>query len=124
VLEKGALGTVYNASTGKLHSNLDVVHALCDLLAEEGGFNATDLRGRVRFVKDRPGHDRRYEVDAARIRRDLGWSPRVSFETGLRETARWYLANQAWLKQVTSGDYHAYVEEVYSRGWGSRSRPT
>jgi dTDP-glucose 4,6-dehydratase len=107
-----------------LRSNLDVVHALCDLLAEEGGLKASELRGRIRFVQDRPGHDRLYEVDASRIRRDLGWSPGVSFDDGLRQTVRWYLANQAWLKQVTSGDYRAYVEAVYSRGWDSRSRPT
>lgn len=124
VLENGALGAVYNASTGSLRSNLDVVHAVCDLLAEEGGLNRSELRGRVRFVQDRPGHDRRYEVDASRIRRDLGWSPQVSFEVGLHRTVRWYLANQAWLKHVTSGDYHAYVEAVYTRGWDSRSRPT
>jgi dTDP-glucose 4,6-dehydratase len=124
VLEKGNLGSVYNASTGNLRSNLDVVYAVCELLAEEGGLNSSDLRGRVRFVQDRPGHDRCYEVDASRIRRDLGWSPRVSFEEGLRQTVRWYLANQAWLKQVTSGDYPAYMEAVYSRGWDLRSRPT
>jgi dTDP-glucose 4,6-dehydratase len=124
VLEKGALGSVYNASTGSLRSNLGVVHAVCELLAEEGGLKSSELRGRVRFVQDRPGHDRRYEVDASRVRRDLGWSPRVSFEDGLRQTVRWYLANQAWLKQVTSGDYREYMEAVYSRGWGLRSRPT
>ena len=124
VLEKGALGSAYNASTGSLRSNLDVVYGVCDLLAEEGGLKASELRGRVRFVQDRPGHDRRYEVDASRIRRDLGWSPQVPFEAGLRQTVRWYLANQAWLKQVTSGDYRAYVEAVYSREWNSRSRPT
>jgi dTDP-glucose 4,6-dehydratase len=124
VLEKGALGLAYNASTGSLRSNLDVVQAVCELLAQEGGLSPIELRERIRFVQDRPGHDRRYEVDASRIRRDLGWSPRVSFEDGLLQTVRWYLANQAWLKQVTSGDYRAYVEAVYSRGWGLRSRPT
>ncbi len=124
VLEKGALGSAYNASTGTLRSNLDVVYAVCDLLAEEGGPKANEVRGRVRFVQDRPGHDRRYDMDGARIRRDLGWSPQVSFEAGLRQTVRWYLGNQAWLKQVTSGDYRAYVEAVYSREWNSRSRPT
>jgi dTDP-glucose 4,6-dehydratase len=124
VLEKGAPGSVYNASTGSLRSNLGVVHAVCELLAEEGGLKSSELRARVRFVQDRPGHDRRYEVDASRVRRDLGWSPRVSFEDGLRQTVRWYLANQAWLKQVTSGDYREYMEAVYSRGWGLRSRPT
>lgn len=117
VLERGAPGSIYNASTGSLRSNLDVVHTVCDLLAEEGGLDRRDLVGRIRFVKDRPGHDRRYEVDAGRIRREFGWSPQIPFETGLRQTVRWYLAHQTWLKQATSGEYRDYVEAVYTRGW-------
>ena len=118
VLEKGPLGSTYNASAGSLRTNLEVVHALCGVLAEEGGLNQSELLGRVRFVKDRPGHDRRYEIDARRIRLELGWSPQVAFETGLRQTVRWYLSHRAWLNQVMSGEHRAYLEAVYTRGWG------
>jgi dTDP-glucose 4,6-dehydratase len=104
VLAKGRPGEKYNIGGGNERSNLDIVDRICDLLDE--------LRPALRshrtlrtFVADRPGHDRRYAIDATRIRRELGWAPRHTFETGLRETVRWYLEHRAWCEEVQAGRY-------------------
>lgn len=116
VLEEGQPGGVYNVAAAELHSNLDVVHAICRILAAEAGMDQEHLRGRIRFVPDRPGHDRCYRIDDRRVRR-LGWLPRVRFEDGLRRTVRWYLQHRDWLEQATSGEYAAYYRAVYVRQW-------
>jgi dTDP-glucose 4,6-dehydratase len=108
---------VYNVGTGEHRPNLDVVRAICRLLADEAGLDHEHLLGRIRFVPDRPGHDRCYRVDTGRVHR-LGWSPRVGFEDGLKRTVRWYLEHQEWLAQATAGDYAAYYRAVYVRQWG------
>lgn len=117
VLERGQIGAIYNVGTGEERTNLEAVRMLCQLLAEETGLDLEILLGQIRFIADRPGHDRRYALNIDRIRQELGWSSQIPFEVGLRQTARWYLDHQEWVKRVTSGEYRAYYEAVYRRAW-------
>jgi dTDP-glucose 4,6-dehydratase len=113
VLAKGRAGEGYNVGGGNQKSNLEVVRAVCALLDE-----ARPSRGPhanlITFVKDRPGHDRRYAIDATKISRELGWKPAESFESGLRKTAAWYLDNPEWVAHVTSGAYRTWIEKNYA----------
>ena len=114
VLEAGKVGEVYNVGGWNEKNNLEVVHTLCDLLdtlkpREQGG----SYREQITFVKDRPGHDRRYAIDARKLERELNWKPAETFETGLRKTVEWYLANQDWVADVTSGAYREWVDVNY-----------
>jgi dTDP-glucose 4,6-dehydratase len=116
VLEGGMPGATYNVGGDAEMTNLDVVGTICRILSElEPGRDYASL---VTFVKDRPGHDRRYAIDASRIKRELGWRPGESFETGMRQTVRWYLDNAAWLAAVTSGEYHKWISLNYAAGTG------
>ena len=112
-LAKGAPGETYNIGGNAERRNLDVVHAICDALERlrprEGGYRAL-----IKSVPDRPGHDRRYAMDIAKIRAALGWSPRHTFEAGLADTVAWYLANAAWVAQVKSGEYRQWIEKNYA----------
>jgi dTDP-glucose 4,6-dehydratase len=112
-LAKGRPGEVYNVGGNSEKKNLDVVHALCDALQEarprEGGY-----RPLIKFVTDRPGHDRRYAIDARKIRAELGWSPAETFETGLAKTVRWYLEHADWVAEVRSGEYRQWIETNYA----------
>ncbi|MFQ5875094.1 MAG: dTDP-glucose 4,6-dehydratase, partial [Dehalococcoidia bacterium] len=121
VLEQGVSGTIYNVSGREERTNLEVVRTLCRLLAEEANLNLEALLERVRFVPDRPGHDRRYALKVERIQEDLGWKPAMSFEAGLRRTIRWYLDNQEWVRRVVSGEYQTYYEAIYVRAWGEQT---
>jgi dTDP-glucose 4,6-dehydratase len=113
VLDGGRVGEVYNIGGRNEVRNLDVVHALCstleDLSPRRGGAYA-DL---ITFVKDRPGHDRRYAVDCSKVTRELGWQPRESFASGLRRTVQWYLDNEDWARRVRSGAYRQWIEQHY-----------
>ncbi|HSN20317.1 MAG TPA: dTDP-glucose 4,6-dehydratase, partial [Usitatibacter sp.] len=113
VLDRGRAGETYNIGGNSERRNIEVVHAICDALQEQRP-RAGGYRQLVRFVKDRPGHDRRYAIDAAKIRRELGWAPRETFETGLAKTVRWYLEHAAWVGQVKSGEYREWLEINYA----------
>ncbi|HEX8047488.1 dTDP-glucose 4,6-dehydratase [Rhizobium sp.] len=114
VLQAGMVGETYNVGGWNEKPNLDVVHTICAILDElrpkAGGSRYKD---QIAFVKDRPGHDRRYAIDARKLERELGWKPEETFETGIRKTIEWYLANEDWVKNVTSGAYREWVGKQY-----------
>lgn len=115
VLEAGQPGEVYNIGGLNEKTNLEIVYALCAILDEvRPRADAGSYKALITFVKDRPGHDRRYAIDASKIERELGWRPAESFETGIRKTVDWYLANQGWVNNVTSGAYRQWVEKQYA----------
>jgi dTDP-glucose 4,6-dehydratase len=106
VAEKGRIGQSYNVGGGAERRNIDVVRAICGILDEVAPDAAIGPRERlITFVPDRPGHDLRYAIDATKIRRELGWRPEVSFETGLRKTVEWFVANRCWWERIRSGTY-------------------
>ncbi|MBS1823379.1 MAG: dTDP-glucose 4,6-dehydratase [Acidobacteria bacterium] len=114
VLDKGRIGETYNVGGGNQRSNLEVVNTLCALLDElvpESKFKPHAQL--IQYVADRPGHDRRYAIDARKLEGELGWRAQESFETGLRKTVEWYLANPEWVEHVTSGAYQQWVDKNY-----------
>src|SRR5450830_1889697 len=113
VLEAGRLGETYNVGGWNEQTNLSVVHTICDLLDELQAKPQGSYRDQIKHITDRPGHDRRYAIDARKIERELGWKPAETFETGLRKTVEWYLANDAWVAQVQSGEYTKWVDLQY-----------
>jgi len=112
VLERGRAGETYNIGGGAELTNLEVVRALCRIIAELKP--GRDYAAQITFVKDRAGHDRRYAIDASKIRRELGWAPAETFESGLARTVRWYLDNEAWLAAVTSKEYQKWISLNYA----------
>jgi len=102
VMQKGRPGETYNIGGHNEWANINIVQLICDTIDEFAPQPGGDSRKLISFVKDRPGHDRRYAIDATRIQRELGWTPAHKFEDGIRETIRWYLDNQAWVKKVTA----------------------
>jgi dTDP-glucose 4,6-dehydratase len=106
VLQKGRLGETYNVGGLNERANLDVVNTLCALLdARSPRPDGASYAAQITYVADRPGHDRRYAIDCAKIHSELGWSPRESFETGLAKTVDWYLANRSWTDDITKTRY-------------------
>ncbi len=115
VLEAGRVGEVYNIGGWNEKPNIDIVQSICALLDDlRPRSDAQSYREQIITVADRPGHDRRYAIDAGKIERELGWKPLETFETGIRKTVAWYLDNAAWVANVQSGAYRAWVEQNYS----------
>jgi dTDP-glucose 4,6-dehydratase len=114
VLARGALGQTYNIGGWNEKPNIEIVHTVCALLDELRPDPAGPRERLITYVKDRPGHDRRYAIDASRIAREIGWRPAETFETGIRKTVRWYLDHPEWIDNVTSGRYQDWVENNYA----------
>jgi dTDP-glucose 4,6-dehydratase len=115
VLKRGKIGDTYNVGGWNEKANLDVVNTLCAILDElKPKSDGKSYADQITFVKDRPGHDRRYAIDASKLERNLGWKPKETFETGLRKTVLWYLENETWVNHVMSGEYQHWVEKQYS----------
>lgn len=114
VFHKGKNGDTYNIGGFNEWRNIDLVKLLCKLMDDKLGRKPGESEALISYVKDRPGHDRRYAIDAGKISKELGWKPSVTFEEGLSETIDWYLKNTEWLKHVTSGEYQNYYQTQYS----------
>jgi dTDP-glucose 4,6-dehydratase len=116
VLTKGEIGQSYNIGGNNEKQNLEVVTLICDTLDKKIGLpeSGAPRRNLITFVKDRPGHDRRYAIDASFIKEQLGWEPKLSFEEGIEKTVGWYLSNQEWVASVIDGSYQKYYEKMYS----------
>src|SRR5579872_7135295 len=114
VLRRGKLGETYNVGGWNEKPNIEIVQTVCDLVDELAPRSGPPRRELITFVKDRPGHDRRYAIDARKIERELGWKPKETFESGIRKTVRWYLENEEWVRDVTSGSYRQWIETHYS----------
>ncbi len=115
VLAAGQVGETYNVGGCNEKTNLEVVHTLCDILDElQPRADGASYREQIRFVQDRPGHDRRYAIDASKIIEQLGWTPQESFETGIRKTVEWYLSHPEWVEKVQSGAYREWLGKQYA----------
>jgi dTDP-glucose 4,6-dehydratase len=109
----GKTGETYNIGGFNEWKNIDLVKLLCSIMDKKLNRTEGESEQLITYIKDRPGHDRRYAIDASKINKELGWYPSVTFEEGLEKTIDWYLANTEWLEHVTSGDYRKYYEEMY-----------
>ena len=114
VIERGRLGETYNIGGWNEKTNLEIVHTICALLDELRPSPAGSYRRLITFVTDRPGHDRRYAIDARKIERELGWRPVETFDTGIRRTVQWYLDNEKWVANVQSGAYREWIDTNYA----------
>jgi len=113
VFHKGKKGETYNIGGFNEWKNIDLVRLMCRIMDEKLGRDPGESEKLITYVKDRPGHDRRYAIDSSKISNELGWKPSVTFEEGLEQTITWYLENQEWLDHVTSGNYQKYYEKMY-----------
>jgi len=114
VMQKGRIGETYNISGNEEKRNIDVVNEICQILAEELDRSAEEFKSLITFVADRPGHDLRYALDSSKIKEELGWKPKETFNTGLRKTVKWYLSNTEWVSAVKTGEYKKWIERNYA----------
>lgn len=115
IYQEGKIGETYNIGGHNEWKNIDLVHLLCDVMDRKLGRPQGSARQLITFVKDRAGHDLRYAIDASHIKKELGWEPSITFEEGLEHTVDWYLENETWLNNVTSGAYQQYYETQYQQ---------
>ena len=115
VLFNGKSGETYNIGGHNEWKNIDLIELLCDVMDDKLGREQGESRQLITFIKDRPGHDRRYAIDASKIERELGWKPSLTFQEGLVKTVEWYLSEEKWLDQVTSGNYRQYYNSQYTK---------
>jgi dTDP-glucose 4,6-dehydratase len=113
IMQKGKAGEKYNIGGENEWENIKLLDTLIDIVAAKAKLDADKIRGTLTYVKDRPGHDRRYAIDCSKIKRELGWKQAVSFEEGLGRTVDWYLANSAWIQSIRSGEYQRWVRQNY-----------
>ena len=114
IFHNGKVGETYNIGGHNEWTNIDLIHLLCDVMDKKLGNQIGHSKQLIKFVKDRAGHDLRYAIDASKIKQDLGWEPSVTFEQGLEKTVDWYLNNNQWLENVTSGAYLKYYKAQYN----------
>jgi len=119
VFHKGRSGEVYNIGGRNEQKNIDIVRRLLAMVARKSGVPEEEMLKLISFVKDRPGHDRRYAIDPSKMEREFGWRPETSFEDGISKTVEWYLANRGWWERIISGEYRRYYEMQYGKRAGS-----
>lgn len=115
IFHNGRLGESYNVGGFNEWKNIDLVHLLCNIMDKKLGRAASESAELITYVTDRPGHDLRYAIDATKLNKELGWSPSLQFEEGLEKTVDWYLSNEEWIQNITSGDYQKYYEDQYNK---------
>jgi dTDP-glucose 4,6-dehydratase len=115
ILNSGRVGETYNIGGDNEWTNIDIVNKLIELYAKETNESAKELKELITYVKDRPGHDRRYAIDFTKINKELGWSPSYDFSKGLEKTVKWYLENGEWIKMIQSGEYKTWSEKNYEK---------
>ena len=114
IVKSGRIGQTYNIGGDEEWKNIDLVNLLCERVAAIEGKNINTYKGLITFVKDRPGHDRRYAIDSSKLKTELGWEPEVTFRDGLDITIRWYMDNREWIEQVKSGKYRDWIAANYA----------
>lgn len=115
LLEKGKSGEIYNIGGEQERKNIDIIHAIINIVAEVKNIDVNELKGLITYVKDRPGHDWRYAIDCSKVEREIGWHPSPSLEERLKETVLWYINNPEWVQHVESGSYRKWIEQNYQK---------
>jgi dTDP-glucose 4,6-dehydratase len=115
IFHKASSGTTYNVGGHNEWTNINLIHLLCKIMDEKLGRAPGTSAKLITFVTDRAGHDLRYAIDSSKLQKDLDWKPSLQFEEGLEKTVEWYLENEEWLQNVTSGNYQSYYEDQYGK---------